>query len=138
MMWRNRTHARGGMARFESAFCSQACNCAVQAKARTTRVMVKCGWHECKTEVPRKCSELKSFKNAYCRRDHYYLALRKQAHDAKQADQSPDGRALYFCEKCKDVTEHRQKVSMNNGCKQRLKCLTCGTHVAALTAETKV
>ena len=47
--------------------------------------MVPCAWDECNVKVPRSASQLKNLKRAFCRPDHYFLKLRKEAHEAKEA-----------------------------------------------------
>ncbi len=124
-MWRNRTHTRGGKMKYATMYCSQECNIAELARARDTRVEVPCGWHACNTKVRRSASQLKNFKRAFCRPDHYWLALKKDAHDAKQAEhrasEGEDGLSMMQCEgKCRgEITEHKQTA------KHRAECLIC-------------
>lgn len=108
-MWRNKTHNPGGLSRSASLFCSPRCNCLVRAAERDTRVTVPCGWHECRKPVLRSRSQIKTFKAAYCRPDHYFLSMRKSAHDVKVAkikaiEDTQIG--LLHCSGCNDVTEH--------------------------------
>lgn len=125
-MWRSRSHTRGRKMKYETMYCSRECNIAALAKARDTRVTVPCGWHACNAKVQRKASTLKTFKRAFCRPDHYFLTLRREAHDAREgkrlAEKGDDGRSLMECEgKCSDVTDHIQAG------RSLAKCVPCGT-----------
>ena len=105
-MWRNRTHTRGGKMKSEKMYCSKRCNLLVQNSAKVTSVMVPCGW--CDKPVKRKQSEIKSTRRVFCHQEHYFLSLRKSAHDAKEEVST---RTSLHCRKCVDVTDHKD-VSM--------------------------
>lgn len=71
----------------------------------TTSVMVPCGW--CSQLIKRKKSEIKNFKAAYCRPDHYQFAMTKKRHEEKLAKKTTEKDAMFlYCEICKDVTTH--------------------------------
>lgn len=83
-MWRNKTHNHNGLSRSANLYCSKRCNLVTLNATKDTTVMVPCGWHECKKPVRRRAAMLKTFKSAYCRPDHYFLAMRKAIHDKKE------------------------------------------------------
>lgn len=122
-VWRTKRFSSTGLSRSATLFCSKRCNVVTQNAARDTRISVPCGW--CAKPVRRRSAMLKTFKNVYCRPDHYYLAEAKKRHAAKEAiafeKSGTDGRALLQCGKCKDVTEHSE-VNANNA-----QCESCST-----------
>lgn len=108
-MWRGRTHNRNGLSRSAALFCTRRCNLIALNATKDTRVEVKCGWHACGQKILRRAAQLQTFKNAYCRPDHYFLAMRKAAHDAREAarrDANATDVGLLYCAKCRDVQEH--------------------------------
>lgn len=135
-MWRSLTHTKGGKMRSESMYCSRRCNCLVLAREKDSRVEVPCGW--CSSPVLRKRSQIKTFKAAYCRPDHYFLAIRKNKHEEKETEIAmEENLALMECRgSCRDITEHRMALEAtvpggkrpNHGSfTARYRCLACGT-----------
>jgi hypothetical protein len=107
-MWRNKSHNNGGLSRSSSLFCSPQCNCMVRSAERDTRVLVACGWSECKNKTRRRSADLKVFHSVYCCQSHYFLARKKETYEKRHAEQVEDETllGLMYCEKCKDVQEH--------------------------------
>ncbi len=127
-VWRTKKQSATGLSRSATLFCSKRCNAVTQNAARDTRVLVPCGWHECRKKIPRRASLLRTFKNAYCRPDHYYLAEAKKRHDAKEAArQTLDGgdvQTLACYGACKGaLTDHKR---LPNG---QYQCPGCGRSI---------
>ena len=117
--WVNNTNTRGRLYRYETVYCSRRCNLLVQNAKRKTAVTVPCGWHECGKPVLRKRSELKNFKTAFCRRDHYFMAMRKEEYDKKHADRAHEEDQAFACvsSRCRGaVTDHKRTETALYAC----------------------
>lgn len=117
-MWRHRKHERGGLTSSRSFICSPKCGGKLLHITRSKRQQVPCAY--CSKLVTKKQFTLKSWVRSFCNNSCYFLFRAKAKHEAQQAAKAKDAaRALLWCEKCKDVTEHD---SPNIG---SAKCLPC-------------
>ncbi len=120
-VWRFCKNSKSGLSRSQNLFCSRACSCRAQNRARNFQTPVPCGW--CKKLVARTRYDVKTFKAAYCCRAHYFLARKKREHEEKEIHKAQEEtRALLFCKTCRDVTEHdaaNSKMPACQTCKSR-------------------
>lgn len=125
-MWRNKTHNSNGLSRSASLYCSKRCNLITLNAAKDTRVEVPCGW--CAKPVRRRAAQVKTFQAAYCRPDHYQMAMAKKRHEASEASRlakdGSDGRSMLQCSgaKCRGAVTEHSAVTQSSA-----RCQPCGT-----------
>lgn len=119
--WLNKMNTKHGMSRSASLFCSRRCNCLHQNVGKERRQIIPCGW--CKIPVKRKQSEIRNFKNVFCRPDHFQMFMKKKRYEEKLEEKKKiqaDDVGLLHCSKCNDVVEHDMPRYSD------ATCLTCG------------
>lgn len=105
LVWRNAKHNRGGKAISKAFYCSISCSARSMAMARCKRQSVPCAY--CSKMVVKKMFSLKTWVRSFCNNTCYFLFRAKTKHEAKMAaKEDEEARALLWCEKCRDVTDH--------------------------------